>query len=63
MYLKKISILVLFFIFIQSSLISFADDFDDYYEETFSPLNSNLTTSHDIPDINARHAVVLDRAS
>ena len=61
--IQKISIIILF-IFIFSPIVSFADDY--YNEESLSaydfesPVSSNLSQ---IPSINSRHSVVLDRNS
>ncbi len=65
MNFKKI--FFIFFIFMQISTISFADN---YYEDLDEDLDENLdyyisvsSNISNIPSINARHAIILDRAS
>ena len=61
MNFKKI--FFIFFIFMQISTISFADN---YYEDLDENLDYYISVSSNIsniPSINARHAIILDRAS
>ena len=61
--MKFKKILFIFFIFLQISTVSFADN---YYEESDTNLDNYISVSSnmsDIPSINARHAIILDRAS
>ena len=61
--MKSKKILFIFFIFIQISTISFADN---YYEDSDEDLNYYISVSSNIsdtPSINARHAIIFDRAS
>ena len=65
--MKFKKILFIFFIFLQISTVSFADNYaDNYYEESDTNLDNYISVSSnmsDIPSINARHAIILDRAS
>ena len=61
--MKFKKILFIFFVFLQISTISFADN---YYEDLDEDLNYYISVSSNIsdtPSINARHAIILDRAS
>lgn len=61
--MKFKKILFIFFVFLQISTISFADN---YYEDLDRNLDYYISVSSnvsDIPSINARHAIILDRAS
>lgn len=61
--MKFKKILFIFFIFLQISTVSFADN---YYEESDTNLDYYISVSSNIsniPSINARHAIILDRAS
>lgn len=62
--MKSKKILFILFIFImQISTISFADNFHEDLNENLDDYISVSSNIHDIPSINARHAIVLDRAS
>ena len=61
--MKSKKILFILFILIQISTISFADNYPDDLNENLDDhifVSSNIS---DLPSINARHAIVLDRAS
>lgn len=61
--MKFKKILYILFIFLQISTISFADNYLEKSDENldyYISVNSNIS---DIPLVNARHAIVLDRAS
>lgn len=63
MYYKKFLLLLLTFSFIFIPIFSFADD---YIEDDEFSIEAEIEASADlseVPNINARHAVVLDRAS
>lgn len=63
MNFKKILSIITIFTIITVPIFSFADD---YIENDLSLIDEEISTSSDLsdtPDINARHAVVFDRAS
>ena len=60
MNFRKVFIFFVFFCFIVNPVVSFADDF---LEESVEVSFENNAHSTEAPVINARHAVVLDRAS
>ena len=60
MNFRKVFIFFVFFCFIVNPVVSFADDF---LEESVEVSFENNAHSTESPVINARHAVVLDRAS
>ncbi len=60
MNFRKIIVFFVIFCFIISPVVSFADD---YLEESIEVSFDNNVHSSEAPIINARHAVVLDRAS
>ena len=63
MYYKKFLLIFLTFNFIFIPIFSFADDYieeNDFFIDTEIEATTDLS---EVPNINARHAVVLDRAS
>lgn len=63
MNLKKFFYIIIFFTLTITPTISLADD---YIEEEVYSIDNDIEVSSDfskIPNINARHAVILDRAS